>query len=32
VEQPGVVIGQAGHSTNARLTMILSQPRLSGII
>jgi hypothetical protein len=32
VEQPGVVIGQAGHSTNALTKIIISQPCLSGII
>lgn len=32
VEQPGVVIGQAGHSTNGLTKIIISQPCLSGII
>jgi hypothetical protein len=32
MEQPGVVIGQAGHSTNALTKIIISQPCLSGII
>jgi hypothetical protein len=31
-EQPGVVIGQAGHSTNALTKIIISQPCLPGII
>lgn len=30
-EQPSVVIGQAGHSTNALTKIIISQPCLSGI-
>lgn len=32
MEQPGVVIGQAGHSTNALTKIIISQPCLSGIM